>query len=252
MSRIQNLWDALGKSSFNTHIKEGEIDPRSADNILIAWPTILDAIKKHFPNPNGINILDFGCGTGGFCIKLNKLGYKVVGVDSSAEMINTAKKHSPSSVKYILGDVSSILQNSIFQIIVSIMTLQFIKNLEKTLISLINHLQTGGILLMADFNKEWVKECLKIPISFADFDSNENPQKGWKTFGDLKIPVCIRDSKAYDDLAIKNGLTKFMEGYPPFTQVFVDKYPDDRPKNVSEYVILGYKRDNYSVKFKAK
>jgi ubiquinone/menaquinone biosynthesis C-methylase UbiE len=157
-------------------------------------------------------------------------------------MINTAKDHSPQSIKYITGDASSIPQNSIFQIIVSIMTLQFIDNLEKVFSSLINHLQSSGIFLIADFNKEWVKESLRVPISFADFDSNENPYKGWKTFGDLKTPVYIRDSKTYDDLALKNGLIKFMESYPPFTQEFIQKYPDNRPKNVAEYLILGYKK----------
>lgn len=201
-----NPWDVLGKSSFNTHVKEGDIDPRSADNILIAWPPILIAITKYFFKTKDIDVLDFGCGAGGFSIKLNKLGYKVVGVDSSTEMINTAKDHSPQSIKYITGDASSIPQNYIFQIIVSIMTLQFIDNLEKVFSSLINHLQSSGIFLIADFNKEWVKESLRVPISFADFDSNENPYKGWKTFGDLKTPVYIRDSKTYDDLALKNGL----------------------------------------------
>jgi SAM-dependent methyltransferase len=52
--------------------------------------------------------LDLACGTGGHCIELSKLGYRVTGLDNSRAMLNEAKKkysnHSIQS-KLILGDM---------------------------------------------------------------------------------------------------------------------------------------------------
>src|SRR3989344_2898206 len=104
MSPPQNPWDLLSKKTFNTHRKDGQIDPAAADNILIAWPVILKEISQEYPNPKDIKVLDFGCGTGGFCNKLNSLGFNITGIDPSIEMINTARKHSPSSIHYLLGN----------------------------------------------------------------------------------------------------------------------------------------------------
>ena len=81
MNKKQSVWDILGKSSFNIHVKKDEIDPQAADNILIAWPPILKLILSKFTPNKKIRILDYGCSTGGFCNKLNKFGYKVTGVD---------------------------------------------------------------------------------------------------------------------------------------------------------------------------
>lgn len=242
MTSNQNVWDILGKSSFNTHVKEDEIDPRVADNILIAWPPIISLIQSQYPATKEINILDFGCGTGGFCNKLFKLGYKVTGIDPSEEMINTAKHNTSSEISYNIGNETTVSPLGKFQIITSIMTLQFIDNLTSVFQTLSNSLLSGGLLIIVDFNKDWVKECIKVPISFADFDSNENPKNGWKTFGEIRTPVFIRESKEYDQLATNNGLKKILEVKPPFTAKFIEKYPDKRPKNVSEYLILGYKK----------
>ena len=238
----QNVWDVLGKSSFNTHVKEDEIDPRAADNILIAWPPILKLIQSQFPPSKKTIILDYGCGTGGFCNKIHNLRYKVTGVDLSEEMIYTAKHNTSTEISYNIGNDTIVSSLGKFQIITSIMTLQFIENLTSVFQTLSNSLLPGGLLIIVDFNKEWVKECLKIPISFADFDSDENPKNGWKTFGEIRTPVYIRELKDYEQLAKENNLKKILEVKPPFTNEFNEKYPDKRPKNISEYLILGYKK----------
>ena len=122
------------------------------------------------------------------------MGYKVTGIDPSREMVKIARANSSKSIKYILGDKAKLPKNK-FQIITSIMSLPFIEDIGDTIETLVNHLNTGGIFVFADFNKEWVKECLKKRVSFSDFDSLEDPNKGLKTFGDIKVPVYIRKSE---------------------------------------------------------
>lgn len=243
MSSNSVVWDTLGKSSFNTHIKENEIDPRAADNILIAWPPVLKLIQSKFSPSNDVKILDYGCGTGGFCNKLNALGYSPIGVDSSEGMINTAKHNNPLNITYILGDHNSIQPLGKFNVVVSIMTLQFIEDLDGVLQAFRNSLLPGGIIVVADFNRDWVKESLKKHIWFDKFDSMDRPTRGLKTFKELNTLVFIRDSQDYDILTSKFGMVKILESNPPFTEEFIKKYPDYVPNSISEYLILGYQKE---------
>lgn len=242
MTSSQNPWDTLGKNIFNTHNKNGEIDPRVADNILLAWPPIIKCIKQNFPSPKGVSALDFGCGTGGFCNKLKELGFEVTGIDSSNEMIQTARKNSPRVIRYIFGDKSALPSNKSFHIVTSIMTFQFIKDIDKTVQATSKIVYPHGLFVFAVFNPKWVKESLERNIKFADFNSNVNPKIGWKTFGDIRIPVFIRDAIEYNNLLTNNGFVKILEKRPPFTKQFLRIYPNYYPHNVSEYLILGYKK----------
>lgn len=241
---MKNPWDELSQKSFNTYVADSQIDPKVADNILIAWPPILNTIKANFPNPKKLTALDYGCGSGAFCMELNKLGFTVDGIDTSVGMIAEANKNSPYSIGFYLCDSDSLAKEPHYEVITSIMTLQFIENIEPTLDRLVAALQKDGIILFADFNQEWVKECLNKGISFSDFDSQENPVKGKITFNEIKIPVFIRDAQFYDNYFLKKGFEKILAEKPPFTEEFIKKYPDDRPKNISEYLILGYKKLN--------
>ena len=80
------------------------------------------------------------------------------------------------------------------------MTFPFIENIKTLFRLMIQALHPNGILVFADFNNDWVKECLRIKVSFADFDSDENPKKGRITFGDIRIPVFLRSFNTYDEL----------------------------------------------------
>ena len=225
MKSSQNPWDILGKRV---------IDPTAADNILIAWPVILKLILKYFPESKNIKALDFGCGTGAFCTKIDQMGYSTTGIDPSVEMIKVAKANSFKSIRYILGDKSKLPDKYKFQIITSIMALPFIEDLEETIHSLTDHLKPKGIMIFADFNREWVNECLKKNQVFSD---------GYINFGDIKVKTYIRNAKDYEKIAGKFKLKKIIEEYPPFTQNFIENYPDKRPKNIPEYMILGYKKN---------
>ncbi len=242
MITSENPWDILGKSNFNVHIRKGEIDPSAADNILIAWPPILEILNKTFSKSQGIKVLDYGCGTGGLCIKLDSMGFDVTGIDTSTEMINAAKHHSPSSIKYFVGNEESIPPESKFEAITTVKTTPYIKDLDKVLQTLVTYLKKDGLLFVVDFNREWVKESLKHQIWFANFDSTEFPQEGLKTFGDIGTPVFIRDKNNYNNLAKLSNLKNILEVSPTFTSEFVRKYPEYKPVNISEYLILGYKK----------
>jgi|GEM_PF-4113028 len=70
-------WDALSQY-FNTFKEDGSIEAGAADNILIAWPVLIEIINKFLPKFSSKKALDYGCGTGGFCNTLNNLGFKTI------------------------------------------------------------------------------------------------------------------------------------------------------------------------------
>jgi len=125
---MKNQWDILSEF-FNVRTTGGKIEGGAMDNILVAWPPILKIINKNFPKPLGKKALDYGCGVGEFCYKLNSLGFDVVGIDSSRKMINKTKKILPSKVETIFGNHEK-LKNYKFNLITAIQVFQFVENFE--------------------------------------------------------------------------------------------------------------------------
>jgi ubiquinone/menaquinone biosynthesis C-methylase UbiE len=236
---MSNPWDLLS-SPFDT--KKDEIDSLVADNILIAWPEMLSFIKEYGPKGLGLRLLEYGCGGGGFAHKLTQLGYKVTGVDSSSEMINIAKTAYGDEVNFLFGNSSILSTLKPFSIITSVMTLQFIEDIEKTLDALSSALVSEGILTFAVHNPKCITAHIKAGILFEDFESVENPKKGILNFDGIKIPIFIRTASEYNEMLQKRGFKPLVEAYPPFTKEFLEKYPIDGPTEESEFLILGYKK----------
>lgn len=57
--------------------------------------------------PPPAKVLDAGCGTGRVAVRLDELGYDVVGVDVDAEMLFVAAKDAPD-LHWLLADLSTI------------------------------------------------------------------------------------------------------------------------------------------------
>ena len=71
------------------------------------WSQYLIAKLKNYPCTTG---LDIGCGAGWFTRAFEKQGYKMVGMDSSAEMLDTAQQTALKTgvrSEYILGDITA-------------------------------------------------------------------------------------------------------------------------------------------------
>ncbi len=87
----KTLWDKLAQR-FNLHSgDEKPLHPDSAVNVYVGWPVFLDYINKQsqIANKKSLRVLDYGCGTGGFCKKLHEIGHQVVGIDISNIQIFT-------------------------------------------------------------------------------------------------------------------------------------------------------------------
>ena len=227
----KEIWDKL-TNIFDIY---GDVaDPLAADNIQIAWPVLIDFIREHVPKQKS-KIIDYGCGTGGFCNKLHKLGYNIAGIDFSDEMIAIARNNSPKDISYYIGDHQN-LEHS-YHMITSIMTLQFIHNIDQCLLSLCNH--TNMVLLVV-FNPRWVQECVSQDVGlFSTCNGKE-----FMNLDGSEIPVFNRTLEEYVNLFEDIGFKKTLETYPEFTESFVSRYDWRLPWNVPEFMILGFQKDN--------
>lgn len=231
------VWDELSQF-FNVH--DDEIDPGAADNILIAWPPIMEFIGANVPK--GRRILEYGCGTGGFAKKLASLGYSVVGMDPAAQMIEVAKKNLPG-IPFLVGDAYAVAEGEKFDAITAVMVFQFESDIEGIFAKLVGHLNPGGSIVFGVFNPPWVAACAKKEVLFSQFDSESRIGKGRMDFGEGRVTdVFVRESGEYDAVFSKLGFSKLLEERPPFTQEFLEKYPMALPSDVPEFLVLGYKR----------
>lgn len=112
------------------------------------------AFGRLCPTVPGMRVLDIGCGVGTWCVRLSKLGCRVVGADISPEMIRMAAKDP--HVEYHVGAVQDLeFLPETFDLVVSITVLQHIIDEEDFLCALANLrrlLKVGGHAAVLEYS----------------------------------------------------------------------------------------------------
>ncbi len=112
-----------------------------------------------FINPEGLKVLDFGCGTGQLTEKIARVATSVVAIDSSAKMIEVLENKNIHNVNPLACEISSKLinENPIFEggfdLIVASSVCAFVADYEKTLSDLKCALKEGGIFVQWDWKR---------------------------------------------------------------------------------------------------
>jgi ubiquinone/menaquinone biosynthesis C-methylase UbiE len=115
-------------------------------NNLVEQP----AMKKLLPDLSGKTVLDLGCGYGNNCIDFIKRGAeRVVGIDISSKMIDTAKKENAHiNIEYIQMDINEINRlTQKFDLIYSSLAFHYVEDYKKLLRDIRLLLKDEGALL---------------------------------------------------------------------------------------------------------
>jgi len=130
------------------------------------WDSNKDVVKyselafeslSKITNLKGLNILDFGCGTGLLTEKLSTDANHIVSLDSSEKMISVLKNKNLNNVSTITTELSknTIENNDLlktkFDLIVASSVFAFLPNYEKTLSLLKTLLSPGGRIIQWDW-----------------------------------------------------------------------------------------------------
>jgi len=106
--------------------------------------------------PKGSRVLDLCCGTGHLAEALVSRGFKVTGVDGSAEMLSHARKKLPRA-DFILADAREFKMPPVFKAVISTLDslnhILKLEELEMVFGNVFNSLETGGYFLF-DLNTE--------------------------------------------------------------------------------------------------
>ena len=117
------------------------------------------AIMNEVKLTHGMDVLDFGCGTGLLTLQLQPLVRSITGVDSSQGMIGVLDSKIDEqkliNVKTVLIDIEKgNVLNGKFHLVVSSMTLHHMENIESLLKQFYECLLPGGHLCIADLDSD--------------------------------------------------------------------------------------------------
>jgi trans-aconitate 2-methyltransferase len=98
--------------------------------------------------PDAKNVADLGCGTGHLTVQLLEIfpSAKIVGVDSSAQMLEKSAGFKNPNLEFVLADLSSWQPKTPLDVIVSNAALQWLEDHETLIPNLANLLEPDGIL----------------------------------------------------------------------------------------------------------
>jgi SAM-dependent methyltransferase len=100
--------------------------------------------------------LDAACGTGRYAAYLAERGHRVVGVDSSPDMLERARARVPSG-EFRLGDVRALaLPDNSVDLVVSALALSHVPALGPVMAEFARVLRPGGSLVLSDAHHEIV------------------------------------------------------------------------------------------------
>jgi len=114
--------------------------------------------------PKESHILDLACGKGRHAVYLNKIGYRVTGVDLSKNSIAFAKKFSSKTLDFNVHDMRNPFQkkyDAIFNLFTSFGYFEDDETNIKVLKNIKNGLTKNGIAVIDFMNVNYVKKHLK-------------------------------------------------------------------------------------------
>lgn len=113
-------------------------------------------VQRFLPQAKpGQQLLDVGCGSGHWSHFFVSLGYRVVGVDVSERMIDTAKAKALPQCLFELADACDLpFDADFFDVVAAMTTLEFVSDTPKALSEMFRCVKPSGRVLIGTLNRD--------------------------------------------------------------------------------------------------
>ena len=208
----------------------------SADNVELVEPVIIEELERM----KGIRLIDFGCGAGRFCRRISGMCEKILGIDSSKEMIRIAENRNPAANIHYSSLPIYDIDISGYNVLNAEFVLQFLpdRELEK-LLAYLSESMIGDIII-SNHRLEFIDECIR-------------QGKGNYSYEKDRYSITISGNtlrfypRSLDSLkkVFKNsgfGIEKVQDII--FPESFLKRFPEwkEKPVNMAVHAVLFFKR----------
>lgn len=200
-----------------------EVYDRFMDNVPYdKWCEVITSYLKEFNIDDGL-VLDLGCGTGTLTAMLSELGYDMIGVDMSEDMLAMAMEKSgyDSGILYLCQDMREFeLYGTVRAIVSACDSMNYLtedKDLKTVFALAKNYLDYDGIFVF-DMNTKYKYEKLLADNTFAEnreecsfiWENSYDEQSQINQY-DLTLFVKADDSEEYEDASIDEENADYVE-----------------------------------------
>ncbi len=113
--------------------------------------TVLKVLPSLAP---GDRLLDVGCGTGHWSRFFASLGFEVIGIDTSAEMVDVARSHDSPRCRFEIADACRLpFDWASFDVVTAIAALEFISDAEAAVAEMFRCTKLNGSVIIGTLNK---------------------------------------------------------------------------------------------------
>ncbi|MCF6288633.1 MAG: methyltransferase domain-containing protein [Proteobacteria bacterium] len=176
-------------------------------------PEVLSLVQH-----NVNDVLDLGCGPGRHCLALAKMGFNVVGVDTSHYLLSRAKEQSHDfSIDYIQADMLTFSKPCGFDLIINMFnSFGYFDNNKKNQQVLDNafiNLNSTGTFIIDTVGKETLARTIE-PVHLSEYDN-----------GDIRIerPVLIDNMQVFaNQWILISGDSVFKRSYQHYVYTPVE------------------------------
>ncbi|AHM57849.1 UbiE/COQ5 methyltransferase (plasmid) [Peptoclostridium acidaminophilum DSM 3953] len=177
---------------------------------------------KMFQMKKGMKILDVGCGTGNFSIRLAEMGCRVTGIDVSEKMLEIARIKAAEKnldIDFINMDAHKLeFADNEFDAVISMATFEFIDAPQKALDEFFRVVKVGGQVLVGTIaaDSAWGefyrnKDKRDSIFRYANFKTLED-MKGWKPEKLMETGECLFVSPLSDESEFNEKLENELSG----------------------------------------
>lgn len=242
------MFNVLGAGKSSEGVDLSKLQFGVAANVMYAWreaQRLLDLERQAIDGP--LHVVDFGCGGGGFAQQCDSLGDSAVGIDSSSAMIAKANAENRMGAVYFLtGSEQALRYFPRRDAIVANLVTNYLPSLDELANLAAASLRPGGLLVLANLNPEYVRECLRQGVIYSEPDPRDNPRYAKLNFAGGAQQITLWERADFERAFDSAGLTLEQQSSPPlsadFLQRFESQIPDKYPRDLPRYTVYSFRR----------